>query len=115
VLAPATDAVAAYANDVREAIDHVAGAPKDVSRLHARRITRGLANLLSGAFLCEQATWELAERGSARKAALAQLYAGVHLRPRGLVSRDEAIVLELFDPITRYGEVSPDRLMAAVG
>lgn len=116
-IAPTRDRVAAFRDEAKEAIAYVTGAPKDVSNLHARRVTRYLADLTSAAFLCEQAAWELDERGSARKAALARLYANVHLGERPLrgIGQDDRIVLDLFEPITRYGEVAPDSLLAAVG
>lgn len=116
-VAPTRDRVAAFRDEATDAVAHVTGAPKDVANLHARRVTRYLADLTSAALLCEQAAWELSERGSARKAALARLYANVHLGERPLrgIGQDDRIVLDLFEPITRYGEVAPDRLLAAVG
>jgi hypothetical protein len=102
-----------FATEAREAIAYVASAPKDVSRLHARRVARYLADLASAALLIEQAVRELAD-GCARKAAVARLYAGVRLERHPLrgIGRDDRIVLDLFEPITRYGAVEPDRLLA---
>ncbi|MEX0875332.1 MAG: acyl-CoA dehydrogenase family protein [Actinomycetota bacterium] len=116
VLSPTADTVRSYAADAREAVAYVSGAPKDVSRLHLRRITRYMTNLVSGALLVEQAASELASRGSARKAAVARLYANVHLssHPLGGVGRDDQVILEGFDAITRYGELEPDRLLSLV-
>ncbi|MEX2394219.1 MAG: acyl-CoA dehydrogenase family protein, partial [Actinomycetota bacterium] len=117
---PATDTTRAmvldYAKDLREAVDYVAAAPKDVSRLHLRRITRYMANLVSGALLVEQAADELKDSNSARKAAVARLYANVHLssHPLGGVGRDDQLILEGFEPITRYEQLDPDRLGALV-
>lgn len=115
-LAPTRDAVRAYAADLREAVGYVAAAPKDVSRLHLRRVTRYMANLVSGALLVEQGSWELGTRNSARKAAVARLYANVHLsaHPLGGIGRDDQLILEGFEPITRYGQMDPDRLGALV-
>lgn len=115
-LAAARDAVAAYRSELEEAVAYVAAAPKDVARLHPRRIARFSANLVSGALLVEQGAWELATRGSARKAALAKLYANVHLGARRLggIGQDDHIVLEGFEAITRYGSLDPDRLSALV-
>jgi hypothetical protein len=108
--------VRAYADEVREAVSYVTAAPKDVSRLHPRRITRYLSNITSAALLVEQATWELHERGSARKAAIARLYANVHLSSHSLggIGRDDRLILDAFDEITRYGELEPDRLLTLV-
>jgi alkylation response protein AidB-like acyl-CoA dehydrogenase len=116
VLTGTATTVRSYAADLQDAVKYVAAAPKDVSRLHLRRITRYMANLVSGALLVEQASWELAERGSARKAAIARLYANVHLsaHPLGGVGRDDQLILEGFEPITRYGQLDPDRLGALV-
>jgi hypothetical protein len=105
-----------YAKDLREAVDYVAAAPKDVSRLHLRRITRYVANVVSGALLVEQAAGELKNKNEARKVAVARLYANVHLawHPVGGVGRDDQLILEGFEPITRYGQLDPDRLGALV-
>jgi hypothetical protein len=110
------ETVRSYANEIREAVAYVSGAPKDVSRLHLRRITRYMSNVVSGALLVEQAADELKDKGSARKAAVARLYANVHLssHPLGGVGRDDQLILEGFDAITRYGELEPDRLLSLV-
>jgi hypothetical protein len=116
VIAGVRDSVLAYATEVKEAVDYVAAAPKDVARLHPRRITRYLTNVLSAALLVEQAVEELRAKGSARKAAIARLYANVHLGARRLggIGEDDQIILEGFDAITRYGELAPDKLGALV-
>ena len=116
VLASTSATVAQYAKEVQEAVNYVAGASKDVSRLHPRRITRYLANLVSAALLVEQASWELESKGSARKAAVARLYANVHLAGHSLggIGRDDQIILGCAQEITAYGEVDPDRLLSLV-
>ena len=116
VLQPVRDTVRNYASDVQEAVAYVAGAPKDVSRLHPRRITRYLANLVSGALLVEQAATELREKNSARKAAVARLYCSVRLGSHSLggIGRDDRLVLDGFEAITRYEELEPDRLLTLV-
>lgn len=116
VLAPVRETIGAYSAEAQEAIAYVAGAPKDVARLHPRRITRYLTNLVSAALLTEQGAAELAGEGSARKAALARLYANVHLGARTLggIGQNDHIVLEGFDAITRYGQLEPERLGALV-
>lgn len=117
VVASVRDQVRAYAAETREAVAYVASAPKDVARLHPRRVTRYLANLMSAALLTEQAVREIGERNSARKAAVARLYANVHLGQHSLggIGRDDRLILDGFDAITRYGELEPDRLLALVG
>jgi alkylation response protein AidB-like acyl-CoA dehydrogenase len=116
VIAGTRDAIRNYQAEVEEAVAYVAAAPKDVARLHPRRITRYVTNLVSAALLAEQGAWELRERGSARKAALARLYTNVHLGGRRLggIGQDDQIVLDGFDAITRYGELEPERLGALV-
>jgi len=116
VLSPTRDAINAYAREAQEAIAYVSAAPKDVARLHPRRITRYLANLVSCALLVEQGVWELKERDSARKAAVARLYANVHLGSHSLggIGRDDGIILEGFEAITRYDTLEPDRLLSLV-
>src|SRR5207245_2130494 len=115
-LAPTRDAINTYAEEAQQAAAYVAAAPKDVSRLHPRRVTRFLANLLSGALLVEQAAWELKTRGSARKAAVARLYANVHMVPTTLggIGRDDQIILDGSEAIVGYGELDPDRLLTLV-
>jgi hypothetical protein len=116
VLEPVRQSIRSYTAEVEEAVGYVAAAPKDVARLHPRRIARYITNLLSAALLAEQAASELAANGSARKAAIARLYANVHLGGRRLggIGQDDQIVLEGFDAITRYGELEPEKLGALV-
>jgi alkylation response protein AidB-like acyl-CoA dehydrogenase len=115
-LAATAATVRRYATEMREAIDYIAAAPKDVARLHPRRITRYMANLVSAALLVEQAKEELANKHSARKAAVARLYANVHLSSHSLggIGRDDQIILGCADEITGYGELDPDRLLSLV-
>jgi acyl-CoA dehydrogenase len=116
VVASTREVIRTYADEMQEAIRYVAAAPKDVARLHPRRITRYMANLVSAALLVEQAAWELETRNSARKAAVARLYANVHLAPHSLggIGRDDQIILGCADEITGYGELDPDRLLSLV-
>lgn len=115
VVASTRETVQQYARELQEAVDYMAAAPKDVARLHPRRITRYMANLVSAALLVEQATDEL-KNGSARKAAVARLYANVHLAPHSLggIGRDDQIILNCSEEITGYGELDPDRLLTLV-
>src|SRR5205823_3720089 len=55
VVASTRETIQQYASEMAEAIEYVAGASKDVARLHPRRITRYMANLVSAALLVEQA------------------------------------------------------------
>jgi len=116
VLSPLADTIRGYASEAQEAVAYVAGAPKDVARLHPRRIARYMANLVSAALLVEQAATEIREKSSARKAAVARLFCSVRLHSHSLggIGRDDRLVLDGFEPITRYEELEPDRLLTLV-
>jgi acyl-CoA dehydrogenase len=117
VLAPLASIVRDYTKEAQDAVAYVAAAPKDVSRLHPRRITRYMSNLVSAALLIERAAEELREKNSARKAAVARLYCSVHLtgsHSLGGIGRDDRLILDGFEPITRYEELDPDRLLTLV-
>jgi hypothetical protein len=116
VLDPLRNTIRAYAAETQEAVSYVAAAAKDVARLHPRRIARYLANLASASLLVEQAAWELRERNSARKAAVARLYCSRHLQSHSLggIGRDDRLVLDGFQAITRYEELDADRLLSLV-
>jgi len=108
-LGPIVDAVAATLGEAREAIDHLADASTDLQLLHARRFSYLLADLVEGALLLDEASWQLARDGDARKAVVAQQFARKHLAPprvRGILD-DDRTALDLFDPLVRYGPVEP--------
>jgi alkylation response protein AidB-like acyl-CoA dehydrogenase len=114
VLAPAVDAVATTLGDAREAIAYLAGASSDLQLLHARRLTYLLADLAQGALLLDEATWSLA-RDDARKAVVARRFAHTQLataRVRGILD-DDRTVLDLFEPLTRYGSIERAAAAAA--
>jgi len=108
-LAPIVDAVATTLGEAREAIDHLAHASTDLQLLHSRRFSYLLADLVEGALLLDEASWQLARDGDARKAVVAQQFARKHLAPprvRGILD-DDRTALDLFDPLIRYGPVEP--------
>jgi len=114
VLAPAVDAVATALADAREAVVHFNGASNDLQLLHARRLTHLLADLVEGALLLDEATWSLA-RDDARKAVVARHFARARLAPpraRGILDDDRTVV-ELFEPLTRYGPIERAAAAAA--
>jgi alkylation response protein AidB-like acyl-CoA dehydrogenase len=114
VLAPAVDAVAGTLVEAREAVAHVLGAPNDLQLLHARRLTHLLADLVAGAVLLDEATWALA-RDDARKAVVARCFARTRLAPpraRGILDDDRTVV-DLFEPLTRYGAIERAAAAAA--
>jgi hypothetical protein len=114
VLAPAVDAVATALVDAREAVAHVNNAPNDLQLLHARRLTHLLADLVEGALLLDEATWSLA-RDDARKAVVARHFTRARLAPpraRGILDDDRTVV-DLFEPLTRYGPIERAAAAAA--
>ena len=109
VLAPIVDAVAATLGETREAIDHLADASNDLQLLHARRFSYLLADLVEGALLLDEASWQLGRDGDARKAVVARRFARNHLVPprvRGILD-DDRTALDLFDSLVRYGPIEP--------
>jgi acyl-CoA dehydrogenase len=77
--------------------------------LHARRLTHLLADVTEGALLLDEATWELERDQNARKAVVARRFVRNRLAPppRRELLDDDRTVLDLFDPLVRYGAVEP--------
>ncbi len=75
-------------------------------------VANDLADLLQAALLLEEATFELTRKNSARKGALAAIFVQSRLEPRSYrnLLDSDALPLELFDPIFRYGPIDPERL-----
>ena len=113
-LAPALDAVAGTLSDTKDALSFYESADTDVQLLHAKRLTHLLADLVEGAVLLDEATWQLARDGDARKAVVARRFARrlAPSRARGILD-DDRTVLELFEPIVRYGPIEPSAVPAA--
>ncbi len=113
-LAPVRGAVEGARSEAIEALGVMGSLPPDLQLLHARRLTGLLADLTQAALLVEEAAEELAKGGSARKAAVAHLFAREHLAERRLrgISGDRS-VLELFAPVTRHEPLEPEALAAA--
>jgi alkylation response protein AidB-like acyl-CoA dehydrogenase len=113
-LAPALDAVASTLSDTKDALSFYESAETEVQLLHARRLTHLLADLAEGALLLDEATWQLGRDGDARKAVVARRFARrlAPSRARGILD-DDRTVLELFEPIVRYGRVEPSDVPAA--
>jgi len=109
VLGPAVDAVAATLSETRDAVKHLEGSSNEMQVLHARRFAYLLADVAEGALLLDEATWQLARDGDARKAVVARHFARKRLaapRARGILD-DDRTVIDLFEPIVRYGPVEP--------
>jgi acyl-CoA dehydrogenase len=83
----------------------------DRVQLNARAVTGYLADVIQSALLLEEAAWELAQRGSARKAVIAAIFADRYLtiHPlRGILSGNR-VVLDLFDELVGHGTIAPER------
>jgi acyl-CoA dehydrogenase len=110
-LAAPSSAVRSALAEVREAIAGLAGMEPDRVQLNARAVTGYLADVIQGALLLEQAAWELAQRGSARKAVIAEIFADRYLtvQPlRGVLSGNR-VALDLFDELVCHGDIAPER------
>ncbi len=120
VSAPALDAsreaVASALSEVREALQFLSRAERDIAELRARSFTAYLTDVAQAALLLEEAEWELKNRASARKAVVAELFIRSHLTNRRLrgITSNERVALDLFEPLTRYGEIEPSRAAAAL-
>jgi acyl-CoA dehydrogenase len=114
VLAGALDTVAASVRDTEAAISYLEGAPDDIALLQSRRFAELLADTVEGALLVEEAAWSLDRDGDARKAAVARRFVGRRLATpavRGITDPDRS-VLDLFEPLVRYGSIDPSDLAA---
>jgi acyl-CoA dehydrogenase len=114
VLAATLDSVAAALADARAAATYMESADDDLALLHSRRFANLLADATEGALLLEQAAWALDHDGDARKAAVARRFATTHLATpalRGITDPDR-MVLDLFEPLVRYGPVEESDLAA---
>jgi acyl-CoA dehydrogenase len=113
VLAPVVDAVAATLTDAKDAVAHLERSDADIQLLHARRFAYLLADLAEGALLLDEATWQLARDGDARKAVVARRFARrlTPQRARGILDDDRSAV-EHFDALVRYGPIEPAAAVA---
>jgi len=104
LLTPAARLLEDGLQGVREALAYLATASPEVAQLQARRFAGYMADVAQLAALLDEAAFELASTGSARKAAIARIFADTHLseRPlRGITSGDRR-ALDLFDSLVRY-------------
>jgi len=114
VLAGALDTVAGSLRDTRTAISYLETAPDDMALLQSRRFAELLADTVEGALLVEEAAWALDRNGDARKAAVARRFASRRLASsplRGITDPDRS-VLDLFEPLVRYGTIDESDLAA---
>jgi hypothetical protein len=116
-LAAPSGAVRSALAEVREVTAALAAMEPDRVQLNARAVTGYLADVIQGALLLEQAAWELAQRGSARKAVIAEIFADRHLRThplRGILSGNRT-ALDLFEALVGYDTVPPERAARHLG
>jgi len=114
VLAGALDTVAASLGDTRLAISYLERAPDDMALLQSRRFAELLGDTVEGALLVEEAAWALDRSGDARKAAVARRFVSRRLATptlRGITDPDRS-VLDLFEPLVRYGSIDESDLAA---
>ncbi len=114
VLASAVDGTSSALAGLRRAIAHLDTVRDELALLHARRLAEFMADTAEGALLVEEAAWALEQRGDARKAAVARRFVGRRLvdKPlRGLLDTDRS-VLDLFEPLVRYGHLEVTDLAA---
>jgi alkylation response protein AidB-like acyl-CoA dehydrogenase len=117
VLASATDSVSNSLGTLGEAITYIEGASEDMALLNVRRLAELMADTLEGALLLEEAVWAIDRDGDARKAAVARRFATRRLdaRPSRGIGDPDRTVIDLFEPIVRYGAVSADDVLSAAG
>ncbi|HUY26384.1 MAG TPA: acyl-CoA dehydrogenase family protein [Candidatus Binataceae bacterium] len=115
-LAPIAQSVTEELKNLREALGFLSRADRDLRQLRARSFGNYFADVAAAALLLEEANWELTNHGNARKAVIAHLFVQTHLRPRPLrgITSGDRTMLDLFEPITGYGEIEPKRAAAAI-
>ncbi len=106
------NALFAALGSLNESLDHLAMAPQDVVNLQARRFAELLADIAEGTLLLEEASWSLDRDGDARKAVIARRFAKKkfgYTPSRGITDPDRTVI-DLFEPLARYGRIEPDAL-----
>jgi len=110
-------AVRSAREELVEAIAYLQSVPEDLALLQLRRFSYLMADTLEAALLCEEAAWSLERNGDARKAAVAARFTRRRLESqpvRGITSNDRT-VLDLFEPLIRYGPLEAGEVLAAAG
>jgi alkylation response protein AidB-like acyl-CoA dehydrogenase len=109
--------VRAARDELAEAARYLRSAPDDLALLQLRRFSYFMADTLEGALLCEEAAWSLGRDGDARKAVIARRFAARRLTNQplhGITSADRSVI-DLFEPLVRYGQIDPSDAEAAAG
>jgi acyl-CoA dehydrogenase len=102
-------AVGRSMDELRGAIAYLQRSQEDVRLLNARRLTDLMADVTQAALLIEEAVWELARKGSARKAIVARQFVEMRLAQHAMrgIASENRIPLDWFDAIVSYAPVSP--------
>ena len=111
-LASTLSQVARSVDEAKEALAYIERAPEQVRLLQARRVAEFLADVAQASLLVEEAVWELANKGHARKAVIARYFADTRLADhplRGITSEDRT-VLDHFEAIVRYQPIPKEAL-----
>jgi len=97
-------------DELRGAIGYLNAAEEDVRLLNARRLTDLMADVTQASLLVEEAAWELARKGSARKALVARQFVEARLtqHPARGITAGARLPLDWFDEIVRWKPVPPE-------
>jgi hypothetical protein len=116
LLAPTRSAVESGLRELAEALARLPKMDPEMVQLRGRALADLMADALQGALLLGEASEDLA-KGDARKAAVAHLFAELHLRSRPLrgVTSGDRTLLDLFDPLVEYRPIAPEALRKAAG
>ncbi|HLG93119.1 MAG TPA: acyl-CoA dehydrogenase family protein [Acidimicrobiales bacterium] len=114
-LGPTVDAVATTLAEARQAASWIQSAPEELASLQLRRFAYLLADLAEAALLAEEAAWSIDRRADGRKAVVARRFSLGHLEPSRLrsVTEPDRSVIDLFEPLVRYGALDPEEAAAA--
>jgi acyl-CoA dehydrogenase len=101
--------IATAVADVGQLLASVAAADRARAEYRARHLTSRLCAVTQAALLLEEARWELAERGSARKATVLDLFVARHLSRdlEAAVALEEEACRAVFEPLIGYGTIPP--------
>jgi acyl-CoA dehydrogenase len=114
LLARARDSVACASARLGENLARLATLRPEAAALRARLLANDAADAIQAALLLDEAGWELAAHGSARKAVVATWFTRTRLEANGRWHPgNEGIALDLFEPLTRYEAIAPERAAAA--
>jgi alkylation response protein AidB-like acyl-CoA dehydrogenase len=111
-LRDAASSIGRAVDEVKEAIVLLQRSPEDMRLMHAHRLTDYMADVTQAALLVEEAVWELAQKGSARKAIVARQFAETRLAQHAMrgIASENRIPLDWFDAIVSYQPVQPANL-----